>query len=97
MPCVWRMASLLPLVLLLLLLLRLWLVPLLLLLLPLLLLLLLLWLLLTQQASLLETARGLSTVGPVERRVHVGFLALWPVADARGSQLVALWPWDAWP
>ena len=39
----------------------------------------------------------LSTVGPVERRVHVGFLALRPEADGRGSQLVAPWPWDAWP
>ena len=31
----------------------------------------------------------LSTVEPVERRVHVGFLALRPVADGRGSQLMA--------
>ena len=40
---------------------------------------------------------GLSTDGPVERQVHVGFLALRPVADGRWSQLVAPWPWDAWP
>ncbi len=39
----------------------------------------------------------LSTDGPVERQVHVGFLALRPVADGRWSQLVAPWPWDAWP
>ena len=43
-------------------------------------------------------ARGwLSTVRPVDRRVHVDFLALRLVADGRGSQLVARWPWDAWP
>jgi hypothetical protein len=43
-------------------------------------------------------ARGwLSIVRPMDRRVHVDFLALRLVVDGRGSQLVAPWPWDAWP